>query len=394
MGDSVIVSSGPFVVVPQQPTINVPSGPYISSLSLTMQSDRPDATIYFTSDGSAPTTQSNSYAGPLVLSTTGKTVKAISCIANKVCSSATSVGPFDISSADPTFVPAAGPYVNVAVVYLQSTDPTSMIFYTLDGTTPTTGSITYDPRKGVTVSTTNTVIKAVAKGSQLSVSSVASQTIYIKASSPQILPNGGTFINQVGVVITTATAGATIRYTLDGSQPSSASPIYSGPISITSTNVVINAIASKPTLDNSDVATTNPFIVKAAAPSISPSSGAFDGSVPVVFTTSTPGAQIRCTLDGSTPTDQTPPCTNPLVIQSTGAVISAIVSSPGLTSSDPTTMSAPFVIRTLPVTFSPNGGTFTEQVSVVLSSGTAGARMYYTMDGSVPTPASTLYTGQ
>lgn len=52
-------------------------------------------------------------------------------------------------------------------------------------------------------------------------------------ATPAISPNGGTFTGSVVVMLTTATAGAEIRYTTDGSAPTAASTLYAGPVSLT-----------------------------------------------------------------------------------------------------------------------------------------------------------------
>jgi hypothetical protein len=46
-----------------------------------------------------------------------------------------------------------------------------------------------------------------------------------------------------------------------------------------------------------------------------------------------------------------------------------------------------------PPTITPNGGTFASTTSVTLATTTANAQIFYTLDGSAPTPASTAYTG-
>jgi Chitobiase/beta-hexosaminidase C-terminal domain len=63
--------------------------------------------------------------------------------------------------------------------------------------------------------------------------------------TPSIQPSGGTFTASQSVSISDGTAGATIYYTTDGSTPSSSSPVYAAPFSLTSaTNVQAMATAN------------------------------------------------------------------------------------------------------------------------------------------------------
>ncbi len=52
-------------------------------------------------------------------------------------------------------------------------------------------------------------------------------------AAPAISPNGGVFTAPVSVSLSTGTAGAAIRYTVDGSDPTSASAPYTGPFQVT-----------------------------------------------------------------------------------------------------------------------------------------------------------------
>jgi hypothetical protein len=53
-----------------------------------------------------------------------------------------------------------------------------------------------------------------------------------KAATPTIEPAGGTLVGPQIVQIGTQTAGATIHYTLDDSEPTEASPVYAGPFEL------------------------------------------------------------------------------------------------------------------------------------------------------------------
>ncbi len=71
-------------------------------------------------------------------------------------------------------------------------------------------------------------------------------------AAPTFSPPGGTYSSAQTVTISSATSGATIRYTVDGSTPTASSTLYSGPISVPNSRTV-NAIALKSGSTNSAV---------------------------------------------------------------------------------------------------------------------------------------------
>ena len=74
-------------------------------------------------------------------------------------------------------------------------------------------------------------------------------------SLPTFSPMGGTFYETINVSISTSTEGATIYYTLDGSDPSESSAEYTAPIEISETTTV-KAIAYKDGMNPSNIATS------------------------------------------------------------------------------------------------------------------------------------------
>jgi hypothetical protein len=74
-------------------------------------------------------------------------------------------------------------------------------------------------------------------------------------ATPVITPNTGSFPPSIPVEITCTTPGATIRYTLDGNDPTESTPIYTGPISINgNSNITLKAKAWKVGYNPSNIA--------------------------------------------------------------------------------------------------------------------------------------------
>ena len=83
------------------------------------------------------------------------------------------------------------------------------------------------------------------------------------AAAPTFSPAGGTYIEAQSVTINSATEGATIYYTLDGSTPTTSSTKYTGPITI-SENKTLKAIATSSGMNNSAVNSADYTILNVA----------------------------------------------------------------------------------------------------------------------------------
>jgi hypothetical protein len=75
-----------------------------------------------------------------------------------------------------------------------------------------------------------------------------------QAATPTFNPPAGVYGNPVNVAISSTTPGATIRYTLDGSNPTETSTLYTNPIPL-SVNTTVKAIAYATGMDPSYIAT-------------------------------------------------------------------------------------------------------------------------------------------
>ena len=211
------------------------------------------------------------------------------------------------------------------------------IRYTTNGTDPTTSSPLYSGP--ITVNSTTT-IKFRAWDNAGNAEAVKSKTISVDAAKPTsaIKCDGAAcssvfYNHNVSATLSGSDTGGSglknIRYTTNGSTPTSSSPVYTGPISVSSTTTIkwraednvgnLEAIRSQ-TISIDKVKPTSAIRCNGATCK----SSIYNGSVSATLSgTDTGGSgvkNIRYTTNGSTPTGSSPIYTGPISVTSTKTI--------------------------------------------------------------------------
>ena len=224
-----ILSPGPTVASPSGGSFTAPQQVSLSTQASALTDDA-GVKIYYTTDGSEPTLASTPYSGPFTVNTT-TTVKAIAVnAAGGVSRLAPQTYTIGAPPVQVTANPKGGVYNTAQSVSLSTTDTTARIYYTTDGSTPTTASSLYAAPIGITTTTTLKFIAVDAAGNQ---SPVQAEVYTIDTVAPAISANppAGTYVGTQSVTLGTSKT-STIFYTTNGTAPSTASPRYSGPITV------------------------------------------------------------------------------------------------------------------------------------------------------------------
>ncbi len=230
------------------PVFSPAPGTYTASVTVTMTSATYGAIIVYTTDGSKPSCEKEHgtiYNAPITLTET-TTLKAMACALLRAESPITS-GTYTIKPpetvATPTFSPAAGTYISTQSVAIATATADATIRYTSDGSAPTCASGTiYSGPVEVAVNTTLSAVGC-ATGKLDSAVASAEYVITPPAAAPVFDPAPGAYTGEQHVTLTSATPGASFRYTTDGTSPSCAvGTSYGGPITI-GNSLTLKAVA-------------------------------------------------------------------------------------------------------------------------------------------------------
>jgi hypothetical protein len=305
--------------------------------------------------------------------------------------------------------PAGGAFTAPISVTLSCNDGDgsgcSATYYTTDGSAPSQGSTRYTSPISIPATTTLRFFSVDVAGNAEAVK-MEQYTFNTGSVTVSATPRGGSYGSAQTVTLTcTPGSGATcgaIHYTTDGSTPTTSSPAYSGPITVsTSTTLKFFALDN---LGRGSVVVTEMYVIDSTAPTTmaSPAGGSYDTALNVTLTCDD-GAGTGCqatyyTTDGSTPTESSSVYSSPIRVDRPLTLKFFSVDQQDNTETV-RSESYTFTADVAPPTTTPSppaGGYLSAQnVTLTCNDGTGGVGCgptYYTTDGSTPTTSSPQYS--
>ena len=394
------------------PAFSPAPGTYSTTQSVALSDSTPGASIYYTTDGTTPHTSSTLYTGSPIAVGSSMTINAIA-VGGGFSISAVASGAYVINfppAATPAFSAAPGTYSTTQLVALSDTTAGASIYYTTDGTTPTTSSNLYSPGTPIPVSSSVT-INAIAVASGFSTSAVASGAYVITTGTTIVVPLSGS-----ATVVGIANYGSPVPSRgLDGNGNAYAEALLGSSLTWIGNTYSFGSadIADAISAITLPLPATNGTILSLLGTAV-------NGNRPnqvftVKYTDGTSTSFTQSVSDWFTPQNypgETTVLTMAYRITPTGTLNKqtyylygySFVLNPAKTVAS-LTLPNTLAVRVLAVdvsgstspvaaapTFGPAPGTYTTTQSVALSDNTAGASIYYTTDGTTPTASSNLYS--
>jgi len=383
----------------EKPKLSFEPGNYTNAVSLTLSCDTTGAKIRYTDDGSTPSRTAGAlYTGTISIPST-RTIKVIAYKDDWENSSNSDVvsAVYTITGKviTPVMTPFTGNYTeNTSVTIVTSTED-AVIRYTTNGSVPSrTNGLIYT---GSIIVNSTTTVKAFAymtNWQTTSDSDVVSGifTITGTVANPLFSVEPGNYTAPKDVTLSTPTSGATIKYTLNGDDPSrDVGTIYTTKLTISSSTTV-KAIAYKSDWQNSSdsnvVLALYNITGKTAAPTITPVSQNHTDNVEISIISLTEGAVIRYTTDGTSPTRSIGNIYGVPFTLSSSATVKAVAYKTDweeTSNSDVASKSYTITGKVVNPKFDITPGNYTTTKTVKITTETTGATIRYTLDGTTPT---------
>ena len=346
-------------------------------------------TVYYTLDGSAPTTNSTRYTGAFTL-TNSAMVTALGIRAGyaSTCVSNNYIYEFPV-----TAWPPSGTYNNALSLSLSNSQALAIYYQVSGGGWQTyTGPFSLDGTGSGNVGLSTRYDTATPCPGPTNLCSYS-----FKAADPLITPAGTNFNGSLTLSAADGTAGAAIFYAIGDTNgnPASASAItnlYTGPITVASTRQFIFQARKNGYQDSGQVPQT--YSCSLPAPSFGTPGGTFTSATAITLNSplNTSQSFVLSFPDGTSQTNTVTGATTSITINQTGNYQLQLFKSPWLPS--PIVTNA-YTFQCADLSVTPASMNFSFPMSVQAASGSNPKPMtiFYTSDGTLPTTNSALYTG-
>jgi len=250
--------------------------------------------------------------------------------------------------------------------------------YTTDGGDPSRDSYIYSKTDSILVQSGVTIIAKSFNGGNSSPACTTS--IKLNALDPIFSVKSGIYTSQRYLSIKSL-SGVPVYYTTDGTDPTNASLKAGDTLEIAS-NMTIKARAILPGWNSSSVSSAS-YKFKVATPTLSFKTGNYDTTQILSITDSAVGADIRYTLDGSTPScGSTRYYADSALKLDSNVTVKAVACKTGWDSSDVAVGN--FTFKVAKIVFAPDSGIYRSYQSVKLSTRSPGVTFFVTRDSTTP----------
>ena len=340
-----------------------------NTLVVTSGSGDSEEQFYYTTDGTVPTTSSTKYETPIEL-TGNLTYQVIAAKPGKFNSEVAtlSVDGFQVA-------PVTAEMRNLTV-YLSCSTANAEIYYTTNPDQhPLSDGTRYDAATGIPFTETLHLLAAARLADKNWNDSEVLDTVFVKADytckRPKLQRSGNTLVVTSG----SGDSEEQFYYTTDGTVPTTSSTKYETPIELTG-NLTYQVIAAKPGKFNSEVAVYEENGFKVAKPT------AEVKNLKIVLGCATPDSRIYYTTNGDDPDKEGEIYTdsNPLPFNKSIINVRAIAKKDNYEKSDTINR----IFNKVDYTCKTPVFNIGDDKMMVIRCGTAGATIYYTIDGETP----------